>query len=272
MKIKNKVFSFIRYVVLIFFSFISIFPIYFMFVSTTNSSTDIVKGRLLPGGELGNNLAVLFKNNAFSVDFINTVKYALLGTIISVAVCSVAGYAFEIYHDKVKDRVMSVLLLSIMVPVAATLIPLYTLFGKMGLLSKGIGFVLPFLSTAFLILLFRQSTRSFPMDIVEAARIDGLSEFSIFIRMYFPIMRSTFATAVIVSFMNIWNDYLWALVCLQKSSSQTLPLLLSSMMDAYVIDYGQMMLIASFTTMPLALIFFFLQKNFTQGITGAVKG
>ena len=182
-------------------------------------------------------------------------------------VCSIAGYAFEIYHNKVKDLVMSILLLSVMVPVAATLIPLYTAFGKLNLLSKGIGFVLPFLSTAFLILLFRQSTRAFPLELV-----DGLGEVAIFIKIYAPVMRSTFATGVIVSFMNIWNDYLWALVCLQKKDSQTLPLLLSSVLDSYAIDYGQMMLIASFTTLPLAIIFFTLQKNFTQGITGAVKG
>lgn len=272
MKLKKTIVSGFRYLFLTVVAVISVFPIYFMFISTSNSSTDIVAGRLVPGKEFFANLKVLFANVSFGTDFLNTIKYALFGTVVSVIICSLAGYAFEVYHDKVKDRLMSVLLLSIMVPVAATLIPLYTLFGKLSLLSSTIGFVLPFLSTAFLILLFRQSTRSFPGDIVEAARIDGLGEFAIFVKMYFPIMRSTFATAVIVSFMNIWNDYLWALVSLQKSDSQTLPLLLSSMMDAYVIDYGQMMMIASFTTMPLAIIFFCLQKNFTEGITGAVKG
>lgn len=272
MRLKRTVWSVIRYIFLIIVCFLSVFPIYFMFISASNSSMDIVAGRLFPGMELSNNLKTLFNNSVFTVDFINSIKYAVMGTIISVIVCSIAGYAFEIYHNKVKDLVMSILLLSIMVPVAATLIPLYTAFGKLSLLSKGIGFVLPFLSTAFLILLFRQSTRAFPLELVEAARIDGLGEVAIFIKIYVPVMRSTFATGVIVSFMNIWNDYLWALVCLQKKDSQTLPLLLSSMLDAYVIDYGQMMLIASFTTLPLAIIFFALQKNFTQGITGAVKG
>ena len=240
MRLKRTVWLVIRYIFLIIVCFLSVFPIYFMFISVTNSSTDIAAGRLLPGMELFNNLKTLFNNSAFTVDFINSIKYAVMGTIISVIVCSIAGYAFEIYHNKVKDLVMSILLLSVMVPVAATLIPLYTAFGKLNLLSKGIGFVLPFLSTAFLILLFRQSTRAFPLELVEAARIDGLGE--------------------------------WALVCLQKKDSQTLPLLLSSVLDSYAIDYGQMMLIASFTTLPLAIIFFTLQKNFTQGITGAVKG
>ena len=153
MRLKRTVWSVIRYIFLIIVCFLSVFPIYFMFISASNSSTDIVAGRLFPGMELSNNLKTLFNNSVFTVDFINSIKYAVMGTIISVIVCSIAGYAFEIYHNKVKDLVMSILLLSIMVPVAATLIPLYTAFGKLSLLSKGIGFVLPFLSTAFLILL-----------------------------------------------------------------------------------------------------------------------
>ena len=177
MRLKRTVWLVIRYIFLIIVCFLSVFPIYFMFISVTNSSTDIAAGRLLPGMELFNNLKTLFNNSAFIVDFINSIKYAVMGTIISVIVCSIAGYAFEIYHNKVKDLVMSILLLSVMVPVAATLIPLYTAFGKLNLLSKGIGFVLPFLSTAFLILLFRQSTRAFPLELVEAARIDGLYEY-----------------------------------------------------------------------------------------------
>lgn len=85
------------------------------------------------------------------------------------------------------------------------------------------------MSTAFLIFLFRQSTRSFPHDIIEAARIEGLGEFKIFLKMYVPIMRPTYAAAAVVTFMNAWNSYLWPLVIMQKPESKTMPLLVADL-------------------------------------------
>lgn len=268
----RKIESVLKYGFLIIASILSVFPLYYMVVCSTNSSVDILATRMIPGTYLFENMKTLLENTDFIVCLKNSVRYATVGTFLSVIVCSLAGYAFEIYHDKAKDLVMSVLLLSIMVPVAATLIPLFTLFGKMNLLSTTMGFVLPFVSTAFLILLFRQNSRSFPKELIDSARIDGLNEFQIFIQMYVPIMKPVFATAIIVSFMNIWNDYLWALVVMRTDESRSLALLLSTMTDAYTVDYGLLMLLATLTTLPLAIIFFFLQKNFTAGITGSVKG
>lgn len=269
---KRKVESVFKYGFLIIVSFLSVFPLYYMVVCSTNSTTDILATKLVPGTYFVENLRNLLGSTDFVQCLLNSVRYALVGTILSVIVCSLAGYAFEIYHDRVKDAVMAILLLSIMVPVAATLIPLFTLFGELNLLSTTLGFVLPFVSSAFLILLFRQNSRAFPKEIVDSARIDGLSELQIFIRMYVPIMKSVFATAIIVSFMNIWNDYLWALVVMRSDESRSLALLLSTMTDAYTIDYGLLMLLAALTTLPLAIMFFCLQKNFTEGITGSVKG
>lgn len=269
---RRKVESVLKYVFLIIISFLSVFPLYYMVVCSTNSTTEILATKMVPGTHLLENLNKLLGATDFVQCLLNSIRYALVGTILSVVVCSLAGYAFEIYHDKVKDAVMAILLLSIMVPVAATLIPLFSLFGQMSLLDTTMGFILPFISSAFLILLFRQNSRAFPKEIVDSARIDGLSEFQIFIRMYVPIMKSVFATATIVSFMNIWNDYLWALVVVRSDEQRSLALLLSSMTDAYMIDYGVLMLLAALTTLPLAIMFFCLQKNFTEGITGSVKG
>lgn len=268
----RKVEAVLKYGFLIIASIISVFPLYYMVVCSTNSSVDILSTRMIPGAYLLKNLKSLLENTDFLICLKNSVRYAVVGTILSVIVCSLAGYAFEIYHDKAKDLVMSILLLSIMVPVAATLIPLFTLFGKMNLLSTTLGVTLPFISTAFLILLFRQNSRAFPTELIDSARIDGLNEFQIFIQMYVPIMKPVFATATIVSFMHIWNDYLWSLVAMRTAESRSLALLLSAMSEAYTLDYGLLMLLATLTTLPLAVIFFFLQKYFTAGITGSVKG
>ena len=245
---------------LILVSVVSVFPLYYMIVSSTNTSVDVLKARLLPGGALLDNLKTL----AATADFFTGLKNSLL--------VSLAGtYAFEIYHDKGKDIPMSVLMLSILVPQAVTLIPMYLLFAKLNLLNSVTGYILPFVSSAFLIMLFRQNTRTFPYEIVEAARIDGLGEVEIFLKIFLPIMRPVFSTATIVAFMNIWNEYLWALIVMQSPGSKTLQIVLAGMTAGYTVDYGMMMLLALISTIPLALMFFCLQKSFTEGIAGSVK-
>src|SRR5699024_4450964 len=103
-------------------------------------------------------------------------------TVLALFICSIAGYGFEVYHSKGKDVLMGVLLLAIMIPFAATMIPLFQVFAKLGLVNSLIAVIVPSISTPLLILLFRQSSRSFPSEILEAARMDGLNEFSIFAR------------------------------------------------------------------------------------------
>lgn len=132
-------------------------------------------------------------------------------------------------------------------------------------------FMLPTISTPFLIMLFRQSARSFPHDIIEAARLDGLSETGIFFRMFFPTMRSTYAAAMTITFMNAWNNYLWPKVILQTDDSITMPMLVANLLGGYTVDYGMLMLGVLICTLPTAIVFFCLQKSFAEGITGAVK-
>jgi ABC-type sugar transport system, permease component len=261
----------IVYTVLTIVSFVSVFPLYWMINAATNKSVDIARGRLFPGGELINNFRALIAQYDLGSAMMNSFKYATVLTIIALFICSLAGYGFEIYHTKGKDRVMSVLLLAMMVPFAATMIPLYRMFSQLGLLNSVLGFVLPTVSTPFLIMLFRQSARSFPHDIMEAARMDGLNEFQIFYRMFFPTMRSTYAAAMTITFMTAWNSYLWPKVIMTNSKTITMPMLVANLTEGYVTDYGVLMLTVLLCTIPTALVFFILQKSFAEGITGAVK-
>lgn len=265
---ENDMFS---HMFLIVVSILSVFPLYYMLVSSSNTSVDVLRARLLPGTSLVSNFKILLETTDFVVAFKNSFLVSIIGTFFAVVITSLAGYAFEIYHDRGKDITMSVLMLSIMVPQAVTLIPMYLLFAKLGILNSILGYILPFMSTAFLVMLFRQNTRSFPYEIVEASRLDGLSELSIFIKIFIPIMKPVFSTAIIVSFMNIWNEYLWALVVMQSEESKTLQVILANMTSGYSTDYGVMMLLATISTIPLAVIFFCLQKSFTEGISGSVK-
>jgi lactose/L-arabinose transport system permease protein len=268
---RRKVLKVTKYTFLLLAALLSLFPLLWMLVSATNKSVDVITGRLLPGTYFGENLRVLLANTNLPRVLWNSLRNASVATLASLIVCSLAGYGFEIYHDRKKDLLMGILLLSMMVPFAAIMIPLFIMFGRLNLLNTTTAFILPTVSTAFLIFLFRQSTRSFPMEIVEAARIEGMGELGIFLRMYVPIMKSTFAAAAVITFMNAWNSYLWPLIIMQAEESKTMPLLISSLIAGYTIDYGVLMLAVTFSILPTLVIFLLLQKYFAEGILSSIR-
>lgn len=130
---KRKFVYFWKYVFLILVAIISIFPMYWMIVSGTNKSVDVIVGKILPGNYLMENLKSLLDTTVLSQAMWNSIRNAVVSMVLNVFVCSLAGYGFEKFHDKYKDKIMSILLLSMMVPTAATVIPLFRMFGKMGL-------------------------------------------------------------------------------------------------------------------------------------------
>lgn len=268
----RKINNFLTYLILGIVSLISVFPLYWMIAAATNNSTDILGGKLSFGTNLMQNLTKLLAQQNVGRAFANSLFYSTILSVLSLLVCSIAGYGFEIYHDKAKDRLMSILLLAMMVPFAATLIPLFKLFTGMHLQSTWIAYVLPTISTPFLIMLFRQSARSFPVDIIEAARIDGVGELRIFFTIFMPTMKSTYAAAMTVTFMNAWNNYLWPKVIMMSNTSQTMPMLVANLSVGYSIDYGVLMLGVLICSLPTGILFLVLQKSFANGIVGAVKG
>ena len=249
----------------------SVFPFYFMIVGSTNLSVDIVKGRLFFGTHLIENFKTLSSTVKLGNAFWNSLRNALANTVASLFVCSLAGYGFQIYRDKGKDTLMGLLLLSMMVPFAALMVPLFRMFSQARLLDTTAGFILPTISTAFLIFFFRQSAESFPMETVQAARVDGLGELGIFFRIFVPIMAPTFSAAAIVTFMSAWNNYLWPLIIMQSQESQTMPLLITGLTAGYTTDYGILMLSVTITTLPTLILFFTQQKRFVEGVLGSVK-
>ncbi len=267
-KLKNT----LQYVFLSIVSLLSVFPLYYMACAATNKSVDVIRGKLIPGTYLIENVKNLVATQNVGGAMMNSFKYAMACTLVALLVCSIAGYGFEIYHNKRKDIVFSIILLAMMVPFAATMIPLFQLFSKANLLNTTLGFILPSISTPFLIMMFRQSARSFPHDLIEAARIDGVSELGIFFKMFFPTMRSTYAAAMTITFMNAWNNYLWPKVIMMDDKSITMPMLIANLTSGYFTDYGILMVGVFMCTMPTVIVFFLLQSSFANGIIGAVKG
>lgn len=263
--------KFFQYAFLTIVSLLSVFPLYYMFCGATNKSTDVVGGKLYPGGYLIENFNSLIANQNLARALFNSFRNAIVLTLLALLVCSIAGYGFEIYHDKAKDIVMTILLMAMMIPFAAIMIPLFRMFSAMKLINTMTAVMLPSVSTPFLIMMFRQSARSFPHDMIEAARMDGLSEIGIFFRMFMPTMRSTYAAAMTITFMNAWNNYLWPKVILKTNESITMPMLVANLLGGYAVDYGMLMLGVFICTIPTAIVFFCLQKSFAEGITGSVK-
>lgn len=259
------------YIFLAIVSLISVFPFYWMIMAATNNYVDVSKGKLTFGTYAAENFRNLISQQPLGLAMKNSFIYAISVTVICLFICSLAGYGFEIYHDKWKDRLFSVLLLAMMIPQVATMIPLFRMFSKADLLNTVLAFFLPMISTPFMIMMFRQNSRAFPVDIVEAARIDGLSEIKIFFQMYMPVMKSTYAAAAVITFMNAWNAYLWPKVCMTDGKSLNMVMLIANMTGGYKIDYGMIMMGVLFCSIPTLVIFFVLQKQFAEGITGAVK-
>lgn len=259
------------YIFLVIVSFISVFPFYWMISAATNTSLEVARGRIIPGTHLIENFNNLISSQNLWGALGNSFKYSIVQVIIALLVCSLAGYGFELYHDQLKDKLFTVLLLAMMIPGVATMIPLFKMIANFGLLNSVGGFILPSISTPFLIMMFRNNSRNFPVSVMEAARMDGLTEFGIFWRMYMPIMKSTYAAAAVITFMNAWNAYLWPRVIMTDNRAQTMPMLIANLAAGYTTDYGMLMTGVLFCSVPTMVIFFVLQKQFAEGITGSVK-
>jgi lactose/L-arabinose transport system permease protein len=256
---------------------VSIFPFLWMIISATNKSVDVTKGKLLPGSHLVENLTNLLNTVDLIPALVNSAKISIITTVLGMLIASLAGYGFEIFQSKAKDYLFNFLLLSMMIPFAALMVPLFRMFGTISQTTPMIGIdtfsavILPTVTTAFLIFFFRQSTKMFPKDILEAGRIDGLTELGVFFRIYIPTMKTTYAAAAIITFMASWNSYLWPLVVLQSPENQTIPLLISVLGSSYSPDFGVIMTAIVIATLPAALIFFIMQKHFVAGMMGSVK-
>jgi len=260
-----------KHLFLIIVAFLSAFPFYWMIVSATNTTGDVILNKLTFGAHLAENFASLTSGGRLYQAFFNSASYSLITTLCALLVSSMAGYGFITYRDRPKAIVLSLLLVSMMVPAAATLIPLFRFFSQLGLINSPVGYMLPSVATAFLIFLFYQSAQTFPQELVQSARIDGLGELGIFFRIFVPIMRPTYAAAATITFMNTWNSYLWPLVILQNPARITMPIFVANLQTGYVLDYGMIMLGVTIATLPTLIVFFVLQKSFVEGILGSLK-
>ncbi len=261
----------IVYLLLSVAAFVSVFPFLWMIVSSTNTAADVLRGKPTFGDALWANIVSFFGQVDVPRIFWNSAFLAVTGTILTLAVSSLAGYGFEMFRSRFRERIFGFLLLMLSIPFAALMIPLFIMMANLKLINTYAAILLPAVASIFIIFYFRQATKAFPAELRDAARIDGLKEWQIFLFVYLQVMRSTYAAAIIIVFMANWNNYLWPLIVLQTNEQKTITLVIQSLSSAYYPEWGVVMVGTILATLPTLIIFFVLQRRFVEGMLGAVK-
>lgn len=269
---KIKVSRILIYVVLIIAAIVSIFPFFWMLTGMTNSTIDIVRGKMTFGTNFMYNITTLFNEYDMTRVLMNSLKISVISVIATLIVCSMAAYGFLMYKTKVTDRIYSLMMLTMMVPLAALMIPLFQIIVKFRLLDSHFAVILTSIASVFIIFFFHQSFSTYPYEVIQAGRVDGAGEFTIFFKVFVPSMKSTYFAAAIYAFMTSWNAYMWPLIVLQSNNKKTTTLLISYLSSAYNPQYGVIMTAIVIATLPVIIIFFAFQKQFVQGMVGSVKG
>ena len=263
------------YILLILAAAISLFPFYFMFVSGTNTNTQIlsVPPKLSPGTELIENLRILTEKMNILTSVSNSMLIAVIYTLLALFLFSAAGYALAKFEFKGKNVIFGFIMASMMVPAVVMYVPLFEMMIKTGMTDTYSSVILPLLANAFGIFLMRQNMLAFPTALMEAGRIDGLGELGIFFRIVLPNVKPALGALVIYMFTSIWNNFMWPLIVLGSEEKYTLPIALA-MLDGNPTNknYAVILLAAGVATLPILIIFLIFQKQFVAGIMGgAVK-
>ena len=263
------------YLFLVLGSLASLFPFYYMFVMATRLNREI--NQVPPPFIPGTNLVENFQKVLGSIDFFgamwNSFFVASSVTIGTLFLCSLAGYTFAKLEFKGKNILFVMILVTMMVPPQLGLIPQYYIITTLGWLNDFKAIIVPGLINAFGIFWMRQYMKDgVPVEIIEAAKIDGCSNFRIYWNIVVPMTLPAFATLGIIVFMHVWNDFLWPLVVLRDPSMHTLQVALRALNDARQMDYGMIMSGTFWATVPLIVVFLLFNKLFIESLSeGAVK-
>lgn len=204
---------------------------------------------------------------------LNSALVAGVVTVVSLAVNSMAGYAFAKLRFKGRDSIFRVLAAGLVVPVQVVMLPVFLLMKELGLVNTYAGVIIPTLASIFGIFLVRQYTQALPDELLDAARIDGAGEFRIYWEIVVPVIRPILATLAIWTFLSTWNDFMWPLIILTDDARYTLPVALANLVGEHAQDTELMMAGSVLTVLPVLVVFLALQRYYVAGITlGSVKG
>ncbi len=278
MILKNKAMlrrSLLLHAVIVPLAMLWLIPIWLMFIFATLGDSAIFSPqvRLLPGSEFFEN----FRRLQEDLDFVRTVfvsfVVALVYTVASVVLTSMAGWAIAIYRFRGKWAVLGLILGTLTLPYFVVVIPQFIMVARdFGLSNTWFALIIPPLFNSLGVLFMRQAFATMPKDLFDAARVEGVTEWQIFRYVAMPLAKPMLAALSIILFLHSWNNYLWPLLISNDKTMMTAPVALGSLFGLMDVSWGGVMVGATLMTAPMLLVFVFLQRFFLTGITaGAVK-
>ncbi|GGF36165.1 sugar ABC transporter ATP-binding protein [Halobacillus andaensis] len=273
---KDKVVKGIFYTLLILLVIISFIPFYMMIVNATRSNGDILQNgfTLLPGGALMENYDILIQYMNLWRGFANSLVIAVAVTLLSSYFSALTAFGFAVYNFKGRNALFILMLILMMVPGQLGLIGFYDLIQTMGFLDTYVPLIIPPIASPFIVFFLRQylATTMHP-SLLEAARIDGAKELTLFHKIGLPILMPAVATMAIFTFIGSWNNYILPLVVLFSPEKYTLPVMLGALRGSQVAqNLGAMYLGIAISVVPIMIAFLFLSKYIITSISaGAVK-
>jgi ABC-type glycerol-3-phosphate transport system permease component len=203
----------------------------------------------------------------FTRYFLNSFLVAGLITLGNLFLASLAGYSLARFRYFGQGILFILILSTVMLPLEVTMVPLFLIIKRLDWANTYQGLIVPFLVEGFGVFLMRQYMLGIPRDLIEAARIDGASEFRIYWQIVLPLCKPALAALGVFTFREAWDMYIWPLIIVTKDALRTVPLGISLFMNDYDTSWNLLMAIAALGTFPMILLFFFLQRAFVQGIT-----
>jgi multiple sugar transport system permease protein len=254
------------------------FPMYFMVSSSFKAESEVL---LSPIHWIPQDFQGLSRyQQAFVVAplgrfFFNSILMASLDVVVTVFFSALAGYGFAKFTFRYKKIFFLAVLSTLVIPFQILLIPLYVQVRALGWADNYAGLIIPGIMNAFGVFMMRQFAFNIPNELLDAARIDGASEFSIFRRIVFPLMAPASASLAIIIFLFSWNNFLWPLVIVQSPEFRTLPVGMTIYTQPYnaAPQWATAMAVSTLATLPVAILFIFFQRYFVQGmLVSGIKG
>jgi multiple sugar transport system permease protein len=223
--------------------------------------------------QLDNFIRVFREQPLLPTYYFNSVFVTSLITISTVFFCALTGYSIAKFEYKGKNLFFLFVLATMMIPYQLLMVPYFLIAKKLGLLNSYVGLILPFALSPFGVFLMRQNMLAIPNELIEAARIDGCSEFKIFLKIAMPLSKPALSALAIFTFMLQWDNFFWPLIIVSKEKYLTLPLAIMRFQGEYQTFYNLMMAVSLIAMLPVLIVFFFAQKRFIEGmVMSGMKG
>ncbi len=262
------------YAALLVFGALSLLPLLWMLSASfmAQGEATTFPPALLPRNPTLVHYRDLFGRLALGRYAMNSALVATVTTIGALAINASAGYAFAKLRFRGRDATFRAMAAGLAIPVQVAMLPLFLLIKALGLVNNYGGVIIPGLSSIFGIFLVRQYALAIPDDLLDAARIDGASEFRVFRSIVLPTIQPVLATLALWTFLATWNDFMWPLIVLSDDRKYTLPVALAGLVGEHAQDVELMMAGAVITVLPVLILFLMLQRYYVEGVTeGSVK-